>query len=450
MAAVGLRSQIYSRSEILRHNNRDDCWIIVCNNVYDITAFIAAHPGGSDILLCRAGEDATSYFIAKHGNNKTVQAHLARLKIGELPDTEKIKTNDFDEPFLMELIDRCYQEKLYSVPTGLKSRFVWVRLLNIISFFALSYAVLYGGMPWYLRILGVLVQALIGTSLFGLVAHEATHRHFPESAFLRLSLSATWPVFWPFISQGPLRYEHNSHHIKIGDPEFDYEVAAFAPLMRYSGYVEYAPIHGLQHRTARFMYPFYANIITTIGGIRSGFWARHNRSVAVEHIISVLVTMLYYIVIPTLINGSLGWYVLLYMIYQCSLFYGIYVGAAINHFVPSASEPIPEEHHNKYGYYICHNTTNFCSSNPFWFWYTGGFNVQIEHHLIPFIPVENLRRMVPIVRELCAKYGYPYQDYRKFGQLWNDHYAYLESLASAGSRDRPNVEWINKTSYQGR
>ena len=53
----------YTRTEVIQHNTKADCWIIVCNNVYDITAFVAKHPGGMDVLLSRAGEDATSYFI---------------------------------------------------------------------------------------------------------------------------------------------------------------------------------------------------------------------------------------------------------------------------------------------------------------------------------------------------------------------------------------------------
>lgn len=440
----------FYRHEVLQHNTKEDCWIIVCNSVYDISDFISKHPGGVDILLTRAGEDATSYFIVKHGKNKAVLNHLEKLKIGELYETERITTNDFDEPFLMELIDRCYSEKLYKSPAWFSNSYFWMRLVNIIIFFALAFTALYTGVPWYAAILLVVLQAIIGTSLFGLVAHEDTHRNFTRDPVSRFLLKITWPIFWPFISQTPLKYEHNSHHIKIGDPEFDYEVAAFAPLMRYSGHVEHTSLHQHQHKLARFFYPFYANIITTIGGIRSGFWQKHNRNVGLEHSLSVLATISFFIIIPALINGNVAWYLLLYLVYQCVLFYGIYVGAAINHFVPAAAKPIPEEHRNKYAYYVCHNTTNFCISNPLWFWYTGGFNVQIEHHLIPFIPVENLQKMITIVQELCRKYNYPYHNYTSFLQLWNDHYSYLFMLADNRNEGEIAAEIANKKGYQAR
>jgi hypothetical protein len=55
---------------------------------------------------------------------------------------------------------------------------------------------------------------------------------------------------------------------------------------------------------AKYIYPFYANIITTIGGIQSTFWSRHNRKVALKHNLSLLITVLYFIVFPVLLTGK--------------------------------------------------------------------------------------------------------------------------------------------------
>jgi fatty acid desaturase len=263
-------------------------------------------------------------------------------------------------------------------------------------------------------------------------------------------MSFSWPIFWPFIVKNPLRFEHNSHHVKIGDTEFDYEVAGFAPLIRYSGNVEHTFLHQYQHKLAFFLYPFYANIITTLGAYHSGYWEKHNRADLSEQAISLLQTALYFIIIPSLIKGSVTWYLLLYLVYQCVLFYGIYIGAAINHFVPSIMKAIPKEHENKCAYYVCHNTTNFSVNSSLWFWYTGGFNIQIEHHLIPFIPVENLHKMVPIVKELCKKHNYPYHEYQNFRELWNDHYSYLFELSQKKNGEGVIKEMQNKNAYQAR
>lgn len=443
-------NNIITRSETILHNTKDDCWLIIQNNVYDFTNFIKIHPGGSDILLSRAGEDATSYFISKHGKNPAVIKQLESLKIGTLPIEEQLNVNDFDEAFYMELIDKSYKAKVYKIPKAIQNKFFWIRTINIILFFTLSLLAIYGNLPAWIAITFVFFQAIIGTSTFGLIAHEATHRNIPKNKLLKILLDITWPIFWPFISQNGLRYEHNSHHIKIGDLKYDFEVAAFASFIRYSGSITPNFFHKHQHKMAKFIYPFYANIITTIGGIKSNFWSSHNRKVALTHNLSLLMTITYFIIIPTILtDGKLIWFITLYLMYQCVLFYGIYVGSAINHFVPEVISQIPEEHKNKYAYYNCHNTTNFCSDSKFWNWYTGGFNIQIEHHLIPFVPVENLQKMVPIVKELCAKYNYPYRNYNKVIDLWNAHYDFLARMSKDNNNDA-HLEQLNKKSYQAR
>jgi cytochrome b involved in lipid metabolism len=45
--------------EIKKHNHKNDCWIVIENNVYDITGYLRLHPGG-DIILDAAGKDGTS------------------------------------------------------------------------------------------------------------------------------------------------------------------------------------------------------------------------------------------------------------------------------------------------------------------------------------------------------------------------------------------------------
>ena len=48
----------FTREEVSKHNTRDDAWIIVDNNVYDVTDFVDMHPGG-DSILKNVGGDST-------------------------------------------------------------------------------------------------------------------------------------------------------------------------------------------------------------------------------------------------------------------------------------------------------------------------------------------------------------------------------------------------------
>ena len=56
----------YTIKEVSLHNTEDDIWIIINENVYDITDFIHEHPGGGDILLSFAGEDVSEFFNELH------------------------------------------------------------------------------------------------------------------------------------------------------------------------------------------------------------------------------------------------------------------------------------------------------------------------------------------------------------------------------------------------
>jgi fatty acid desaturase len=437
----------YSRSEVLLHNKKESCWIIIENEVYDLTDFIKEHPGGSNIILSRAGEDATSYFKVKHGLNLQINEMLQKFKLGELLEEERTDVKFLDESFTKALLLAIKEEKLYEVDQATKRKFLIFRVLAVVSFFTLSVFALYANIPLSLAVFFVVLQAIIGTSLFGFIAHESTHRNFPKNVILRYLLELIWPVLWPFISKEPLNYEHNSHHVKIGDEDYDFEVSGFSAFIRYSSAIEKTFWHRYQHRLAVLFYPFYANIITTIGGVSSAFWVKHNRTVALYHIASLAVTFVYYVLIPSIFLGFSFKWIGLYLVYQCVLFTGVYVGAAINHFIPQAFQKIEESKAKLYGFYICSNTSNFGANNPFWFWYTGGFNIQIEHHLAPFVPVENLRKLVPIVKRICQEYDYPYIDFPNFNALWKEHYSFLEEL-SKGERNIGELE--NKRRYQAK
>lgn len=72
----------FTADEVLKHNTREDCWIIVDGSVYDITSYIDDHPGG-DSILNNAGGDSS---IGVHGPQHPISMFdvLALYKIGEL------------------------------------------------------------------------------------------------------------------------------------------------------------------------------------------------------------------------------------------------------------------------------------------------------------------------------------------------------------------------------
>ena len=55
----------FSLEEIGRHRTPQDCWLLVQGKVYDVSAWIPQHPGGSLIYL-KAGGDCSQLFDAYH------------------------------------------------------------------------------------------------------------------------------------------------------------------------------------------------------------------------------------------------------------------------------------------------------------------------------------------------------------------------------------------------
>lgn len=74
-------------SEVAKHNTTESCWAAVDGDVYDLTAWIAKHPGGPDKISALCGTDATAGFTGKHGatdGGGNPQQRLASFKLGPL------------------------------------------------------------------------------------------------------------------------------------------------------------------------------------------------------------------------------------------------------------------------------------------------------------------------------------------------------------------------------
>jgi len=65
-AAGGGGTPGITKEEVAKHNNKDSCWVILNNQVLDVTKFLKDHPGGELAILTFAGKDATEEFDMIH------------------------------------------------------------------------------------------------------------------------------------------------------------------------------------------------------------------------------------------------------------------------------------------------------------------------------------------------------------------------------------------------
>lgn len=67
--------------EVAKHNQPQDCWIIINNQVYGVSEYLALHPGGAGEITPYCGQDATQAYNTKGGRGNT-HSQTANQELG--------------------------------------------------------------------------------------------------------------------------------------------------------------------------------------------------------------------------------------------------------------------------------------------------------------------------------------------------------------------------------
>ncbi|KAJ2899143.1 hypothetical protein MKZ38_003390 [Zalerion maritima] len=73
----------FTYQDVAEHNTKNDCFVVIHDKVYDCTKFIDEHPGGEEVLLDVAGQDATEAF-EDVGHSDEARETLDKLHVGAL------------------------------------------------------------------------------------------------------------------------------------------------------------------------------------------------------------------------------------------------------------------------------------------------------------------------------------------------------------------------------
>ena len=73
-----------SAARVAKHSTTASCWTIVGRGVYDLTAYVNRHPGGSSRIASMCGHNGTAAFRGQHAGDQRAAVDLAPYRIGRL------------------------------------------------------------------------------------------------------------------------------------------------------------------------------------------------------------------------------------------------------------------------------------------------------------------------------------------------------------------------------
>ena len=74
----------YTMAKVKAADSAAKCWSVISGDVYDLTKWISAHPGGEGAIKSLCGTDGTQEFLAMHRNQSKPEARLSGFLLGPL------------------------------------------------------------------------------------------------------------------------------------------------------------------------------------------------------------------------------------------------------------------------------------------------------------------------------------------------------------------------------
>ncbi|TQS32206.1 hypothetical protein Golomagni_07487, partial [Golovinomyces magnicellulatus] len=80
----------FDARDVAEHKTADDAYLIIHGSVYDVTKYLADHPGGAEVLIEAAGSDASDAFD-NAGHSEDAFEAMEEFKVGKVKGFEKKK-----------------------------------------------------------------------------------------------------------------------------------------------------------------------------------------------------------------------------------------------------------------------------------------------------------------------------------------------------------------------
>lgn len=418
-------------------------WTVYRGVAYDLTPYLSRHPGGRWLLNLAIGRDCTGLFESYHLRPDVAAGMLKRLPVLEGFPVEAVPRAPYpnDSDFYNTVRERVRKEVFKGEEIkGAHRSGSEGAALAVIGYAVAAYCL-------YAFDTNVVTGALLGLAgaWIGLtIQHCGNHGAMSTKPWVNNMLGMTNDLTGG--SSLMWRYHHQvSHHIHCNDDAFDEDVMNAFPFLRFDARLPRNWYHRYQHIYMWILFPFL-NLVFQAGDIQALFQnrtvgatlygAQNNEKASV--ILGKLIHWSLVWIAPAIMHGPSAAVAggLAYVFGQSIVLAATF---AVSHNVPEAKplDPGPTQEalyqqgmmERDWGVQQLLTSANWGGVVGNFF--TGGLNLQIEHHLFPAISFMHYPAISNIVRDEAHKRGLLYNEYPTLPEILGRFQKYMAEVGVA-------------------
>ncbi|KAG5680988.1 hypothetical protein PVAND_010462 [Polypedilum vanderplanki] len=418
--------------DLREHCTEESAWIAIRSKVYDITSFVARHPGGKDQLRFGIGRDATTVFETYH-NVENVQRVLNKLPIvGDLIDSELPQFNEASE--FHKTINLKVRKRFHDAGLDMKnSHKAWLTYSVIFLSITLSFYQQYFGYMSNSTILQILCASILGffCAQLGLhIMHDASHFSITHNPLVWKYLGSTHD-FVNGASFIAWIYQHTfGHHPYTNIPNADPDIHVqperdFRRILNYQKWFNY---YKLQHIYAPILYAGLG-VKTRLQDLRILYIQKSNGPISVnpltieQNILTIggkIFFIFYRFLLPVLFGFTWTRVFALFLLSDIVTSYWLALTFQANHVVEEVMLPFQQSKDVDWAKMQVMTTVDYAINSVLTQLAVGSLNFQTVHHLFPGV----LQHHYPLIQDII------YDECRKNNVKYNTKETLIEAVAA--------------------
>lgn len=439
----------FTWEELSLLNREGNAHVAVRGKVYDVTEFLARHPGGKDQLLIAAGRDVTVIFNSYHAFSEKADKILDQLYVGDLISNEFPTFPPEPGTFYKTVRQRVWN---HFKETNQDPKFSWWMILRCITCLSVLLLTWIAQLTWLrnssfpLLCVAAAMNGFTSALTAMIVVHDASHFAITHKPWVWKTVGSVHDILlgcsmYTWMNQHVLGH-HPYTNIDGVDP--DIHTSKEADLRRIKWTQKWLPRYVNQHIRIPIIYCLLG-IKTYLQDFKF-LLCQRNSTIRINwpspsHLtiffLGKISFIIFRVVVPLMVFPAWKFAILLCLM-EFAASYWLALVFQISHVVSEVEWPVPDKD-GKINYDWAElqilTTLDYATDNWFWNVFTGALNHQTAHHLFPDICQYYYPQITPIVRQTCKEFGLKYNYIDTFTEALGAHIQHLKRLGL--SKDKP-------------